>query len=521
MNALVLLLGCSDGGPLNKGNVATYDLTLTVLEPTNQSPLAGLDTLTLVLEHAAGEPEEYELSSTSGSPQITGLGDLEDTVLALQGWSGDTLVSFGRSEPVTAHDEQDLQATMLVSEVDSFGWLTLLDKPLAQGTLVADGQGTFWLFGGDRGSYRVSGAGGSNPQAGVMRLDLAPPEEALAFTEAGSLPSQESEYGGSFTERIGMSGTLLTGTAADAGLVLLAGGHQGDIDFTTTTDNALLFDPSDGSFTELDVTMKAARTYHLAVEMANGDVAFFGGWGSDENDRALPRQEQIEIYRRAERKFEKAGTSYGYGPGGMAASAGGSGALACGGFNSGGGDTWFSVDGCTLTSLTGETADVEVLPSPLTWGSMVSLGDDRVLLTGGVEFDGIGQNESVTATDASWIYDPANDSWTDAGTMAEARVGHSTVLLPDGRVLAVGGSTHMGVYDADSDWGGSQLACAEVWTEGSGWSAVGSCSSGGDLAEAAYWPMVAADPAYGVLSVGGLGEDNSPTQSVSLWGAAP
>jgi hypothetical protein len=522
MNVLVLLLGCTDGGPLNRGDVATYDLTLQVLSPTNQSPLAGVDTVKLILEHAVGEPEEYELSSTSGSPQITGLGDLEDTVLALEGWSGDTLVSFGRSQAVTAHDETDLTETLLVSEVDQFGWMTLMERPLSQATLVADGRGTFWSFGGDRGTYRVTGAGGSNPIDTIYRLDTAPPDSSLAFVETGSLPSQESEFGGSFSERVGMSGTLLTGTAQDAGLILLAGGHLGGIDFTTTTRNALLFDPSDGSFIETENNLRAARTYHVAVEMASGDVALYGGWGSDASSQALARQDQVEIYRRAERKFEKAGETGSYGPGGHAASLGGDGVLYCGGWISSGDDVYRALTGCVVTTITGETSSVEPLPVGLSHHTLVSLGEGRALVVGGVTFEAINQNEAEDASAGSWIYEASTDSWTDAGDLNQPRAAHQAVTLPDGRVLVVGGTTKMGLYDGDPDDGGEPLACAEVWTEGEGWEPLGSCSSASsDTAEGAYWPMIAQDSSYGVLVVGGLGDGNSPTSAVSLWPPAP
>ena len=73
------------------------------------------------------------------------------------------------------------------------------------------------------------------------------------------------------------------------------------------------------------------------------------------------------------------------------------------------------------------------------------LPDGRVLVVGG-------ENRRARARASTEVWDPASASFAPAGTLAEARVVHSATLLPDGRVLVVGGQGNDDV-----------LATAEVW----------------------------------------------------------
>jgi hypothetical protein len=55
--------------------------------------------------------------------------------------------------------------------------------------------------------------------------------------------------------------------------------------------------------------------------------------------------------------------------------------------------------------------------------------------------------------DPALVRDPATGSFSPTGSLAEGRNGHTVTLLPDGRVLVVGG------VDADYD----MLASAVTW----------------------------------------------------------
>lgn len=61
------------------------------------------------------------------------------------------------------------------------------------------------------------------------------------------------------------------------------------------------------------------------------------------------------------------------------------------------------------------------------------LPDGRVLVVGG--------NYSITTSE---IYDPALNQWSAAGNLSTARIGHTATLLPNGHVLVLGGRYSFG-----------------------------------------------------------------------------
>lgn len=63
----------------------------------------------------------------------------------------------------------------------------------------------------------------------------------------------------------------------------------------------------------------------------------------------------------------------------------------------------------------------------------VLLDDGRVLVSGG-----FAEGDLLASTE---VYDPAAGTWAEVAAMATGRLGHTLTLLPDGRVLATGGST--------------------------------------------------------------------------------
>lgn len=88
------------------------------------------------------------------------------------------------------------------------------------------------------------------------------------------------------------------------------------------------------------------------------------------------------------------------------------------------------------------------------------LPDGRVLVVGG----SIGDDATGRSAE---LYDPSTASWTASGGMAEARSGHSATLLADGRVLVVGG---VGLGSTPDP-----LVTAELYDPSTGrWTATGS-----------------------------------------------
>jgi hypothetical protein len=64
------------------------------------------------------------------------------------------------------------------------------------------------------------------------------------------------------------------------------------------------------------------------------------------------------------------------------------------------------------------------------------LPDGRVLVVGGSWWDGVAFVTRATAE----LWDPATGRFSPAGTLSQGRYDHTATLLPDGRVLVVGGS---------------------------------------------------------------------------------
>lgn len=112
-------------------------------------------------------------------------------------------------------------------------------------------------------------------------------------------------------------------------------------------------------------------------------------------------------------------------------------------------------------------APAETAAPPGTWTAVASMNvarenhtltllpDGRVLAVGGFIFGG--------STHASAeIYNPATNSWAMTGSMSTVRQAHTATLLQDGRVLVVGGL---------NDTGGSERSSAEIYDPATGtWS---------------------------------------------------
>jgi hypothetical protein len=118
--------------------------------------------------------------------------------------------------------------------------------------------------------------------------------------------------------------------------------------------------------------------------------------------------------------------------------------------------------------------------------SAVLLDDGRVLLAGGCV------KSCNTPTATAELYDPISDTWTTTGSMKTARYFHTSVVLNDGRVLVAGGC-------AASDCS-SISATAEIYDPVTAtWSETGSLHDARELQTATVLP------GGDVLVAGGLG----------------
>jgi N-acetylneuraminic acid mutarotase len=106
------------------------------------------------------------------------------------------------------------------------------------------------------------------------------------------------------------------------------------------------------------------------------------------------------------------------------------------------------------------------------------LADGRVLVTGGGRvFLGGTMFLSGSFLSSAEVYDPVSGTWSMTGSMLSARAGHTSTLLPDGRVLVAGGDD-----DGDALATGqteSFLGTSEVYDPATGtWSPAGTMITG-------------------------------------------
>jgi len=133
-------------------------------------------------------------------------------------------------------------------------------------------------------------------------------------------------------------------------------------------------------------------------------------------------------------------------------------------------------------------------------GTATLLKNGKVLVTGGSNGN---PTEGILAT--AEIYDPVNGSFAPTGSMAIARVDHTTTLLKSGKVLVAGGL----------DNGGNALKEAELFDPASG-----TFSSAGSM-QSFHWIHIATLLSDGtVLVTGGRDFNNRSISAAELFDPA-
>jgi len=187
-----------------------------------------------------------------------------------------------------------------------------------------------------------------------------------------------------------------TATALLDGRVLLAGGNDlGDHGVAS----AELYDPETGTFAATG-SMTTARGFHTATLLSDGRVLITGG------DPAAwtfsgPYLASAEVYDPATGTFTATGSM---------------------------------------------SVGRELHAASL-------LSDGRVLITGGVTYNG------VVSLDSAELYDPTTGTFSLTGPMTDGRVFQTASMLPDGRVLIAGGLVNGRVYANNPAF----LATAEIY----------------------------------------------------------
>jgi hypothetical protein len=121
-------------------------------------------------------------------------------------------------------------------------------------------------------------------------------------------------------------------------------------------------------------------------------------------------------------------------------------------------------------------------PASGVWTAVGNLANARVghtatLLPNGMVLVAGGRDGSYNATPVAELYDPTSGTWGVTGSLHTARYSHTATLLPNGMVLVAGG------YDT------SDLASAELYNPASGtWSATGDLAAARDSHTATLLP---------------------------------
>ena len=123
------------------------------------------------------------------------------------------------------------------------------------------------------------------------------------------------------------------------------------------------------------------------------------------------------------------------------------------------------------------------------------LPDGRVLVVGG-------QSNPRDQLDSAELYDPSSGQWTRTASMHKVRSGHTATLLPDGKVLVTGGYDWAGAQAAEVEMMG--LALAELYDPATGqWTPTGSMAE----AQAGHTATLLLDGR--VLVTGGIGSTDA------------
>jgi hypothetical protein len=225
------------------------------------------------------------------------------------------------------------------------------------------------------------------------------------------------------TGRFNPTGSMLaardrhTATLLADGRVLVAGGGdarpcgEGSC-VKAILSEAELYEPITGTFA-LAEPMTARRFDHTATPLLDGRVLIAGGYGGAASGAGLA---SAEVYEPAARPSPQP----------------------------------------TPTPSWGSFKSAGVMPSPHGDAAAVLLNDGRVLLVGG-SYSGllVGQGGAPIATAAAELYDPSAGAFLGTGSMSTPRDSATATLLNDGRVLVAGGTA--------DDTTGIALASAELY----------------------------------------------------------
>jgi N-acetylneuraminic acid mutarotase len=232
-----------------------------------------------------------------------------------------------------------------------------------------------------------------------------------------------------------LASALAVGRAAHAaallanGQVLITGGFSAPTIPAPALASAEFYNPATNAFAAVAGTMVLARTSHTATTLPNGQVLIAGGQYNNNDDGHAT----AELYNPATQSFAAVAAAMTSPRGGHAAVLLNDGrVLITGGYN----NSSVSLNSAELFDPATQTFTpiAATMTSRRSEHSATLLPDGRVLLAGG--------GSSNTVYNGAELYDPAIQTFTAlAAVMSAAREGGAASLLPSGRVLLSGGGT--------------------------------------------------------------------------------
>ncbi|MCC6625926.1 MAG: hypothetical protein IT340_00865 [Chloroflexi bacterium] len=244
-----------------------------------------------------------------------------------------------------------------------------------------------------------------------------------------------------------------TATLLPNGTVLVVGG---DVAATSTPlASSERYDPGTGNWSSAGA-LSTARSDHTASLLASGSLLVAGGFAA--GGASLAQAERLDPTADSWTATGALATARGihtmtFLPDGQVLAAGGRIAS---------GQTIGSAE--RYNPVTGAWSATGALNVVRDRHGAVLLPNGKVLAAGGAQDTG---GDGVYLQSAE-LYDPASGAWTLTGSLATTRHSHSLTLLPNGKVLAAGGSTT----------GGTPLTSAELYDPATGaWSSAGSLTT--------------------------------------------
>ena len=246
------------------------------------------------------------------------------------------------------------------------------------------------------------------------------------------------------------------------GRVMVTGGMNERLELIGSTE---IFDPETGEWSEYE-SMRTVRRGHFTLSLPDGRVAVVGGVGQTlgglgilANIAAVGALLSTEIYDPNTDTWSRAEDMLEGHSGGRAVVLRDGRVLIAGGHNQG--------EGLAASEIFDPSSNEWMRTSSMVRktfaNTAIVLLDGSVLFTGG-----FGMSRSKGGiTPGSEVFDPQTNEWRKSPDTVHGRMGHTSTLLPDGRVITIGGSiasgpVNTGEYMEPETWLWSEITPMSV-----------------------------------------------------------